>query len=379
MLSRFSSCRMVAIIVLLLLVLGGTAFAGNTAEVKVTDASGRNVTVPGNVTRVICSGSGCLRYLVYLQGQDLAVAVDDMEKSRNMFESRPYFIAHPELREKPLFGEFRGHDNPELIVSLNPKPQVIFKTFGNMGHDPEELQAKTGIPVIVLNHGQLNVGKKDMDETLLMMGKMIGREKRAKKVIAFLNDTIADLRKRTAGIPDAQRPTCYVGGIAYKGPHGLTSTEPTYPPFFFVNAKNIAAEPEAKSKQLQQTTFSRESLVAIDPEYIFVDLSTLQGGSEVNALRQLQSQACYQILSAVKKGKIYGVLPYNWYSQNHGSILANAYFVGKVLYPDRFKDVDPAKKAEEIYTFLVGKPVFREMKEAFGKMPFTRIDLAKVD
>lgn len=328
MLSRFSSCRMVAIIVLLLLVLGGTAFAGNTAEVKVTDASGRNVTVPGNVTRVICSGSGCLRYLVYLQGQDLAVAVDDMEKSRNMFESRPYFIAHPELREKPLFGEFRGHDNPELIVSLNPKPQVIFKTFGNMGHDPEELQAKTGIPVIVLNHGQLNVGKKDMDETLLMMGKMIGREKRAKKVIAFLNDTIADLRKRTAGIPDAQRPTCYVGGIAYKGPHGLTSTEPTYPPFFFVNAKNIAAEPEAKSKQLQQTTFSRESLVAIDPEYIFVDLSTLQGGSEVNALRQLQSQACYQILSAVKKGKIYGVLPYNWYSQNHGSILANAYFVG---------------------------------------------------
>lgn len=379
MLSRFSSCRMVAIIVLLLLVLGGTAFAGNTAEVKVTDASGRNVTVPGNVTRVICSGSGCLRYLVYLQGQDLAVAVDDMEKSRNMFESRPYFIAHPELREKPLFGEFRGHDNPELIVSLNPKPQVIFKTFGNMGHDPEELQAKTGIPVIVLNHGQLNVGKKDMDETLLMMGKMIGREKRAKKVIAFFNDTIADLRKRTAGIPDAQRPTCYVGGIAYKGPHGLTSTEPTYPPFFFVNAKNIAAEPEAKSKQLQQTTFSRESLVAIDPEYIFVDLSTLQGGSEVNALRQLQSQACYQILSAVKKGKIYGVLPYNWYSQNHGSILANAYFVGKVLYPDRFKDVDPAKKAEEIYTFLVGKPVFREMKEAFGKMPFTRIDLAKVD
>jgi len=207
------------------------------------------------------------------------------------------------LREKPLFGEFRGHDNPELIVSLNPKPQVIFKTFGNMGHDPEELQAKTGIPVIVLNHGQLNVGKKDMDETLLMMGKMIGREKRAKKVIAFLNDTIADLRKRTAGIPDAQRPTCYVGGIAYKGPHGLTSTEPTYPPFFFVNAKNIAAEPEAKSKQLQQTTFSRESLVAIDPEYIFVDLSTLQGGSEVNALRQLQSQACYQILSAVKKDK----------------------------------------------------------------------------
>jgi iron complex transport system substrate-binding protein len=356
---------------------GGTSFA---SQVTVTDSWGREVSIPEKVTRVICSGSGCLRYLVYLQAQDLAVAVDDMEKSRSMFESRPYFLAHPELSEKPLFGEFRGFDNPELIVALDPEPQVIFKVNGNMGHDPVELQNKTGIPVIVLEHGQLGLGKKEMDETLLLMGRVIGKEERAREVIAFFDGIIEDLKRRTADIPEDERPTCYIGGVAFKGPHGMTSTEPAYPPFMFVNGRNIAADPsKMKLEQLQQSTFSTESLVSLNPDKLFIDLSTLQGGAEVNGLHQLRTEAPYQILSAVERGEIYGVLPYNWYSQNHGSIMADAYFIGKVLYPDRFEDIDPAKKADEIYTFLVGKPVFDEMNEGLGNMAFEKIDLSTME
>ena len=356
------------------------AFAGIASGLTVTDAWGREVAIPENVSKVICSGPGCMRYLVYLQAEDLAVAVDDMEKARNMFESRPYFIAHPELKDKPLFGEFRGHDNPELIVALDPAPQVIFKTFGNMGHDPVELQKKTGIPVIVLEHGQLGVGKKQMDDTLLMMARVIGKEERAKEVIVFFDRAIEDLRERTADIPEEKRPTCYIGGVAYKGPHGIISTEPAYPPFIFVNAVNIAADPsKTKSDQLAQTTFSVESLLSMDPDRIFVDLSTLQGGTEVNGLFQIRDGAPFQVLTAVEKGEIYGVLPYNWYSQNHGSILADAYFIGKVLYPDRFEDIDPVKKADEIYAFLVGKPVFEEMDRSFGGHVFKKIDLSKVE
>ena len=362
------------VIVLFALLVGVAAVSA--AEVTVTDSWGREVSIPEKVTRVICSGSGCLRYLVYLQGQDLAVAVDDMEKSRSMFESRPYYLAHPELKDKPLFGEFRGFDNPELIVALDPAPQVIFKVNGKMGHDPVELQNKTGIPVIILEYGQLRIGKKEMDETLLLMGRVIGKEQRAREVIAFFDGIIEDLAKRTADIPEGERPSCYIGGVAFKGPHGMTSTEPAYPPFMFVKAGNIAADPTRKaSEQLQQSTFSTESLVSMDPDKLFVDLSTLQGGAEVNALNQLRTEAPYRVLSAVEKGEIYGVLPYNWYSQNHGSILADAYFIGKVLYPERFEDVDPVEKADEIYTFLVGKPVFDRMNEGFGSMVFKKIDL----
>ena len=78
-------------------------------------------------------------------------------------------------------------------------------------------------------------------------------------------------------------------------------------------------------------------------------------------------------LSAVRQGRVYGLLPYNWYTKNYGSILANAYFIGTVLYPERFADVDPAAKADDIYTFLVGKPVFGQMNQSFAGLAYTRV------
>ena len=66
------------------------------------------------------------------------------------------------------------------------------------------------------------------------------------------------------------------------------------------------------------------------------------------------------------------VLPYNSYSLNFGSVLADAYFVGKTLYPDRFADIDPAAMADEIYSFLVGEPVFHRMNEGLGGQAFSK-------
>jgi iron complex transport system substrate-binding protein len=347
--------------------------------ITITDAWGREVSVPSDVDHVICSGPGCLRYLVYLQGLDLVVGVDDMEKTRSRFDARPYFLAHPELRDKPLFGEFRGHDNPELIVNLAPRPDVIFKTYGEMGYDPEELQAKTGIPVVVLNYGNLTYGRKDMYEALSIMGEVTGKTKRAQEVIKFFDRAIGDLDQRTSDIPRKERQTCYVGGIAHKGPHGFPSTEPSYPPFVFTNARHVVLEGMTGENRLQQVTVSREKLLEWDPEYIFVDLATLQAGKEAGALDQLKNEPCYQILSAVREGNVYGVLPFNWYTTHYGSVLADAYFVGKILYPERFEDVRPAEKADEIYEFLVGKPVFEKMNELFEKLAFKRIELDAYD
>jgi len=70
----------------------------------------------------------------------------------------------------------------------------------------------------------------------------------------------------------------------------------------------------------------------------------------------IQNDPALKALTAVQAGRVYGVLPYNWYTKNYGSILANAYFIGKMLYSERFKDVGPVAKADEIYQFFVGKP-----------------------
>jgi iron complex transport system substrate-binding protein len=345
------------------------------SRITVVDGLGREVSVPRDPQAVICSGAGSLRLLSYLQAQDRAVAVDDMEGRRPRFDARPYALANPQFAKLPLFGEFRGHDNPELIAALDPQPQVIFKTFSSMGTDPLELERQTGIPVVVLNYGDLSNYREDFYNALQTMAAVMDREQRAKEVIAFFEAAIDDLNKRTADIPPEKRKSCYIGGIAYRGPHGFQSTEPTFPPFMFVNANNVAYAPGRSLAELEHADVAKEQIVAWDPDLLFVDVSTLQSDPQASAIYELQNDPAYTELAAVRAGEVYGVLPYNWYTINYGSILADAYFVGKVLYPERFLDIEPVSTTDEIYSFLVGQAVFQQLNEAFQGMAFRKIPL----
>ncbi|WP_272701121.1 iron ABC transporter substrate-binding protein [Desulfovibrio sp. Fe33] len=345
-------------------------FPTDGAARSLTDSIGRANEIPDKVDRVICSGSGCLRLLTYLQAQDRIVAVDDIEARRRKFDARPYAIANPQFKEMPIFGQFRGHDNPELILTLEKQPQVILKTYSAMGHDPQELQDKTGIPVVVLNYGDLGKNLPEMYRSLRIMAKVVGKEQRAEDIINYMDGLIRDLSLRTGDVPGQERSTVYVGGVAFRGPHGFQSTEPAYPPFTFVNAINLAYEAGEAGKSMTQSDIAKEKIVEWDPDVLFLDLSTLQMGDDAGGLYELRNDPAYRMLTAVKEGRVYGLLPYNWYTQNFGSILANAYFIGTILYPERFADVDPQAKADEIYSFLVGKPVFKDMDAQFKGMAY---------
>ncbi len=350
---------------------GGAA----TETITLTDGFAREVTIPSPPESVICSGSGCLRYLVYLQGQDAVVGVDSIEKEESVMDARAYVHANPQFKDFPLIGEFRGKDDPEKIIGIDP--QVIFKcgssgtAYATSAGEADTLQDKTGIPVVAFPYGSLrnDAEKAEMYGGLRVMGQVIGKEDRAEEVIAYIEATMADLESRTADIPESEQKTAYIGGVSYAGAHGIISTEPAYPPALWVHAENVAAGLGSAHADV-----AKEALVDWDPDYIFIDIGTaqLESGS---AIEELKNDPALQGLSAVKDDGVYGVLPYNYYSVNCGSVLADAYFVGKVLYPDRFADVDPAEKADEIYTFLVGEPVFGEINEDYNNLAFAQIPL----
>ena len=340
---------------------------------QITDAAGRIVTIPKTVERVICSGPGCLRLLTYIGGQDRIVAVDSLELGNAPVDARPYAIANPQFKTYPLFGEFRGHDNPELIAGLDPAPQVIFKTYANRGPGPDALQAKTGIPVIALEYGNLTYGRGQLDQALRLMGMVMDETERAEAVIAYFDALEQDLDRRTRDVPDDQRPSCYVGGLAQAGPHGFQSTEPSFAPFVFTHANNVAAALSTPGKPISHANVAKEQIVVWDPEVIFLDVSTLHLDRSANGLAQLRHDPAYQALAAVRDGRVYGLFPYNAYTQNFEAIFANAYYVGKVLYPERFADIDPMAKAEEICAFINGAPAFELLNRQYGGMAFTRI------
>lgn len=347
--------------------------AGTTT---LTDGYGREVTIPSPVERVVCSGSGCLRYLVYMQAQDLTIGVDDIEKKDQAIEGRPYALVYgTQFKTLPLIGEFRGKDDPEKIIGISP--QIVFKTgstgtaYATSAADADTLQEKTGIPVVAFPYGSLrnDAEKAEMYAGLRVMGDALGRKDRAEEVIAYVEATMKDLESRTADIPAGGQKTVYIGGVSSAGAHGVISTEPAYPPFLWVNAKNVAG-----GMGTAHADIAKEALVEWDPEFIFIDLGTLQLDNQ-GAVGELKDDPALQGLSAVKAGRVYGVLPYNFYNTNYETVLANAYFAGKILYPDRFADIDPPQKADEIYTFFVGKPVFSGLNSQYQNLGFSQVPL----
>ena len=378
--TRLLAAAALAALVLLMAAAGctGTTAGGGAAgeEITVTDGFGRSVTAPSPPESVVCSGSGCLRYLVYLQAQDLVVGVDDIEKKEQEAEGRPYALAYgSKFKDLPLIGEFRGKDDPEKIISIGP--DVVFKTgstgtaYGTSAAEADKLEDKTGIPVVAFPYGSLrdDAEKAEMYGGLRVMGEVLGKQDRAEEVIAYIDATMADLERRTGDIPAADQKSVYVGGISSAGAHGIISTEPAYPPFLWVHAKNVAT-----GLGTAHADVAKEALVNWDPEYIFIDAGTTQMESG-GAVGELKNDAALAGLSAAKNGKVYGVLPYNFYNTNYETVLADAYFVGKTLYPDRFADVDPVKKADEIYTFFVGKPVFGDLNGQYNNLGFAAIPL----
>ena len=340
--------------------------------VTITDAFGREVTIPENPEKIAVVGSGSMRYFMYLGlDTDMFVAVDaqDGRLYSYSFEQRPYALAHPELKEKQAVGPTKGVvDNEKLLMS---GAEVLFMG-GSTSSNAEvanEIQEKTGVPVVMFYVGNYVTDSEEIQDSLLMLGEILGKEQRAKDLIAYFDAVEDDLQKRVKGLSADE--TVYVGGVAYNGVHGLDGTDPTYYPFAVLNLKNAASEVSSVS-QTGYAQISKEKLLEWDPDFIIVDLATLTA-AEGGALVELKNDPSYKELTAVKNNMVYTVNPHTAMNVNHETTLANAYFIGKLLYPEQFEDIDPVKKADEIYSFVVGEPVFELLKENVEGLSYQRV------
>ena len=340
--------------------------------ITVTDAFGREVSIPENPEKIAVVGSGSMRYFVYL-GIDLddVCAVDYQDSKLNIetVNVRPYALANPEILEIPEVGAAKGVvDNEKLLMS---GADILFMGGASSSNAEvaNEIQEKTGIPVVMFYTGNYVTDAEKIQDTLLMLGDILDKEQRAKDLIAYFDAVEADLKKRVAGLSAGE--SVYIGGVAYNGYHGLDGTDPTYYPFAVLNIKNAAGEVSSVS-QTGYAQISKEKLLEWDPDFILVDLSTLTA-AEGGALVELKNDPSYRELTAVKNSMVYTVNPHTSMNVNHETTLANAYFIGKLLYPEQFEDIDPVKKADEIYSFVVGEPVFELLKENVEGLSYQRV------
>ena len=336
----------------------------NSTGMTLTDLAGRSVPLQRSAATVCAIGPGALRLVAYAGAANKVVGIEALEKRWKV--GRPYLLAHPELLDLPVIGQGGPGAVPDPEALLTRKPDVIFASYLADGMQADELQKKTGIPVLVLSYGPL--GTFDDDELLrsvALVGKATGNEVRAGQVIDFIKECRKDLDRRTRASGDDGGPTVYAGGLGMRGTHGIESTQARFPPFVAIHAHNVADQ----AGRTGSFMIDKEQLVEWDPDIIFVDE---MAWSKVRA-DYAENAGLYASLKAVKAGKLYGYLPYNAYATNVATAIADAYFMGTVVNPKAFKDVDPIARARETYRSLLGKDVYEHMARDFGG--FKRLEL----
>lgn len=320
---------------------------GETTRV-IIDGGGREVEIPENVESIVCINVGSLRYTSYMDAQELVIGVEDYEKEQS--EARPYnYINYDVFKDLPIIGS-NGEQYLEEIIAVNP--DVIMMSSLDSGN-ADFIQNTTGIPVVLIP-GSDKMMDEDAYETIRIMGEVYKKEERAKELTDYLDSIKKDLQERTADIPEESKPTVYVGGLSFKGHHGLEGTEALYGPLHWINAKNLANETE----QTGPFNMDLEQILAWDPDVLFVDFN---GIPLINEHYETNPEF-YKQLKAVKEEKVYSQISFRSYAANLDMALANTYYIGSILYPEKFADINPIEKADEIFNKLLGSNFYDVLK-----------------
>lgn len=352
----------------------GTPDAGD-GTINITDSFGRVVTIPDNPEKIAVSGSGSMRYFMYLD-VDLGkiAAVDYSDSALNIYpeDPRPYMLANHEILNISEVGASRGVVDGEKLLTSGAKILFIAASSEASIESANEIQDKTGIPVVLFYTGDYVTQKEKVCDSLEMLAEILHKEDRYHELTAYFISVENDLTSRVANVPTSDE-RAYVGGISYRGEHGLDGTNPTYYPFTVLHANNVASN-LSNVGQTEYAQVSKEQILAWDPEIIFVGLGTLNAAGG-GAIYELQNDVSYKTLTAAKTGEVYLVNPDISAGANYETQLVNAYYIGKVLYPEQFADVDLAKKADEIFNKVVGGDVYEELKEHMNGLSYQKLGL----
>ncbi len=342
---------------LLLAAVAALAFAGQAfADITVTDVKGRTVTVPDVPERVVL-GFYYEDYLA-IAGPDaldkvVALSLSTWKDWRpNQFAL--YEKALPKLSSIPDVGNTEDNTfSIEKVVAAKPDLLILAAwSYDALGEGVKQIEA-AGIPIVVLDYNAQTV-EKHVASTLAL-GKLMGTEDRAEQLAKDYEAAMADIDARIKAAGPTEKKV-YVE-LAQKGAAEVGNSYGDT--MWGALVEKLGGKNIAKGQVGNWGPLSPEYVLAEKPDLIF-----LAGSEWVNRPQSVQvgfgadpavtrermkpyvERAGWSELPAVKNGQVHAIY--------HGgartlSDFVYAQYIAKQLYPDAFKDVDPAKNIADYY------------------------------
>jgi iron complex transport system substrate-binding protein len=224
----------------------------------------------------------------------------------------------------------------EEIIRL--KPDVILYSVLLIDENVEQavqLQEKTQIPVVVMDMDILRY-----KETLTFMGELLGKEEKAKELVAFIERYIDPTLEKARLIPDEKKKRIYYA----EGMKGL-QTDPSGSVHSLLidllGAINVAQVDILPGKGM--TAVSLEQLYIWNPDLILVWSGNFDG---MDSYKEIKSNPAWAKLDAVRNNQVYQVpwQPFGWIDRPPGiNRLIGIIWLSHLLYPDvhKFGDITP--------------------------------------
>lgn len=307
----------------------------------VTDVFGREVEIPEEVENCVALGSAA-RLIVYAGGTEKIIGCTEMELRGD--PGMPYAYANKDFFancQAMASGGSGNADYAESIVALDP--DVIFYQDSDTVA-MEDLAAKTGLPVVGVYGDAFN--SHYLTDSINLIGDALGTEEHAENVVNSITGWVEELDTLTKDIPDDEKPTVYPGAVSWSGGHGFTGTYVNYAPLEAIHAISLPDELNADSG----VEVSMEQILEWDPDVIFLNPGNMNLVNEDYAA----NPDAIDSLTAVKNGRVYAQVNFNYYWCNMELAIVDSYYAGSVLYPEVFADINFEEKAEEIFNTMIG-------------------------
>ena len=284
----------------------------------VADDSGRALQVPGKVQRVFPAGPPAA-ILLYTLAPTLLLGWP----RANRPEECVYML--PDICRRPEVGRLTGRGNTanlESVIALKPDlildVGAINTTYVSLA---ERVQRQTGIPYALLDGRFLS-----LSTTYEKLGRLIGRPGDGADFADYCNMTLGVITNRIAFVPAEKRPRVYYA----RGPRGLVTG---LGGSINVETIELLARNVAGKTQGGLANVSIEQVLLWNPDVIV----TIDQDFSAN----VRGDPAWASVAAVKNNRVHlsPKMPFGWVdfppSVNR---LIGLWWLGKILYPDLFKE-----------------------------------------
>jgi iron complex transport system substrate-binding protein len=301
---------------------GIVALGSANAQVAVTDATGRAISVPASVSKVFAAGPPASVFVLALAPGKLAGWTRALRPDEIPF-------LPPEVARLPELGRLTGRGNtanvevlmasrPDLVVDIGSTSQ----TYVSLA---ERVTQTTGIPYLLFD-GRL----KDTPRLLRELGRVIGAAAQGEALAAHVETTLGTIASRIAAIPEAERPRVFYargpGGLA-TAPRGSLQAEVLE----LAGARNVAEPPPGFPGNL--VNVSLEQLLLWQPDVIVTIDPAFPAA--------VRARPEWQAVPAVKNGRIYVApeLPFGWIDAPPAlNRLLGVEWLVRILHPKAFPE-----------------------------------------